>query len=127
MTGRARDHLSTHKFNDLCLITFYITLIITIALLHTKYYVLHAHIIVRVLHVFNYLENFAAVGGTRLVHARLVHTQCDAVEEDDGHADSLEPRVQRNGSAGQGEKYRSFRCHLFYLWLLSVQSESNGS
>jgi hypothetical protein len=41
------------------------------------------------------LEDFAPVGGALVVDARLVHAQCHAVEEDDGHADPLEPRVVR--------------------------------
>lgn len=41
-----------------------------------------------------YLEDSASIGVADLVDTRLVHAQRDAVEENDGHADSLEPRVE---------------------------------
>lgn len=41
-----------------------------------------------------YLEDSASIGVADLVDTRLVHAQRDAVEENDGHADPLEPRVE---------------------------------
>lgn len=38
------------------------------------------------------LKNSASVGVADFVDTRLVHAECDAIEEDDGHADPLEPR-----------------------------------
>ncbi len=43
--------------------------------------------------IVNDLENSASIGVADLVDTRLVHSQRDAIEEDDGHADSLEPRA----------------------------------
>lgn len=41
-----------------------------------------------------YLEDSASIGVADLVDTRLVHSQRDAVEENDGHTDPLEPRVE---------------------------------
>ena len=43
---------------------------------------------------FVYLEDSASIGVADLVDTRLVHSQRDAVEENDGHTDPLEPRVE---------------------------------
>lgn len=43
-----------------------------------------------------YLKNAAAVGVADLVDTGLVHSQGDAIEEDDSHADPLEPRATRS-------------------------------
>ncbi len=60
----------------------------------------HTQHIVLVLSIFHvsccvcYLEDSASIGVADLVDTRLVHAQRDAVEENDGHADPLEPRVE---------------------------------
>jgi hypothetical protein len=40
-----------------------------------------------------YLKDLAAIVVADFVDARLVHSEGDAVEEDDGHADPFEPRA----------------------------------